>query len=82
MLPRSPPFFSPSLSFTHGQSSLPHVCVGDRATVALLGVFPTVVVAVFPLHGETHQSVDISLFGAALTSLVLPVAPGARRSRR
>jgi hypothetical protein len=58
-LPCSPPFFSPSLSFTHGQSSPPHVRVGDRATVALLGVFPTVVVAVYP---STVRPTNPSIF--------------------
>jgi hypothetical protein len=70
--PRSPLFFSPLLSFSHGQASPPHVRASDRATVTLLGTFPTATIAIFPLHGETRKSAAISLFGAALTSLVLP----------
>jgi hypothetical protein len=65
-------FSPPSLSSIHSHATPPLVHTGDRAAVVLI-IFLTAAVAVSPPpHGETRLSTTIALFGAALTSLVLP----------
>jgi hypothetical protein len=69
-MPRS--LLPPSLSSAHGHVSPPLIHAGDRAAAVLI-IFLTAVVAVPPSpHGETRLSATIALFGAALTSLILP----------